>query len=199
MVRVLIIEDEIIIGRFIERQLLSGFECTTHIALTTKEAMQLMPSLLPHLILCDINLEENTSGIELITHLRRKYTFEVIYITSYQSRSIIEQASGTHPANYIIKPVDEAQLFAGVKLVMDKIDQLITVGEKIDQPLSVLNGTELNILRLIRQQKTTKEIASLMHLSHYTIKNHRHNICKKLGLEDGNNALLKWAITLPNI
>jgi DNA-binding NarL/FixJ family response regulator len=199
MVRVLIIEDEIIIARFIEQQLLSGFQCTTRIAVSVKEARAAMPDMLPQLLLCDINLNEEQSGIELITELRRQYTFEVIFITSYQNRSIIEQASATNPANYIIKPVDEAQLFAGVQLVMNKIIHHSVAGEKIMSPTSLLNTTELSILQQIRNNKTTKEIAQTLFLSPYTIKNHRHNICRKLQLEDGNNALLKWVMQNSNL
>lgn len=199
MVRVLIIEDEIIIARFIEQQLLSGFQCTTRIAVSVSETRAAMPDMLPHLLLCDINLHEEQSGIELITELRRQYAFEVIFITSYQNRSIIEQASATNPANYIIKPVDEAQLFAGVQLVMNKIIHHPTAGEKIMTPTGLLNTTELSILQLIRNNKTTKEIAQTLFLSPYTIKNHRHNICRKLQLEDGNNALLKWVMQNSNL
>ncbi len=47
MVRVLIIEDEIIIARFIEQQLQSSFQCTTRIALSVNEAMAAMPEMLP--------------------------------------------------------------------------------------------------------------------------------------------------------
>lgn len=194
MVRVLIIEDEIIIARFIEQQLLSSFQCTTRIALSVNEAMVAMPEMLPHLLLCDINLHETKSGIELIASLRHDFAFEVIFITSYQNRGIIAQAASTNPANYIIKPVDESQLFAGVQLVMNKIMHHSAAGEKIMNPATLLNTTELSILQQIRDKKTTKEIAQSLFLSPYTIKNHRHNICRKLQLDEGNNALLKWVM-----
>lgn len=194
MVRVLIIEDEIIIARFIEQQLLSAFPCTTRIAVSGAEARQAMTEMLPHLLLCDINLNEEQTGVDLINELRGQFLFEVIYITSYQARNIIEVASGTNPANYIIKPVDEAQLFAGVHLVMNKISQQPDNTGIIVQTSGSLNQTEQRIIDLIRLKKTTREIADSLFLSHYTIKNHRHNICRKLNLEDGNNALLKWVL-----
>lgn len=194
MVRVLIIEDEIIIARFIEQQLVTGFNCDTRIAITADEARTAMAEMRPQLLLCDINLNEEISGIDLISELQDTYAFEVIFITSYQNRTIIEQASATNPANYIIKPVDEAQLFAGVQLVMHRIVQARAAIEKLAQPTELLNNTELMILQQIRDQKTTKEIAKELHLSPYTIKNHRHNICRKLNLEEGNNALLKWVL-----
>lgn len=199
MVRVLIIEDEIIIARFIEQQLQSSFHCNTRLAVSVQEARAAMREWLPHLLLCDINLGAVQTGIELITELRREYAFEVIYITSYQHRNIIEQASATHPANYIIKPVDEAQLFAGVQLVMNRIHEHPAAGERIHNPVQVLNATEISILQLISDRKTTKEIAQTLFLSPYTIKNHRHNICRKLQLDEENNALLKWVMQHSNL
>lgn len=192
--RILIIEDEIIIARFIEQQLKTGFPCTTQIALSVEEAKTAMESLRPHLLLCDIQLRDEQSGICLVTELRKCFAFEVIYITSYQSRHIIEQAAATRPANYLIKPIDEAQLFAGVTLVISRIQDNPLSGKLAASSISMLSETEIRILELIRERKTTKEIAKALHLSPYTIKNHRHRICRKLGLKDENNALLRWAL-----
>lgn len=194
MLRILIIEDEIIIARFIEHQLKTNFACETRIAVSRVEAQDAMAAMLPHLLLCDIQLESELSGIDLVTALRRRYAFEVIYITSYQNHGIIEKAAATHPANYLIKPLDETQLYAGVQLVISRLNTEDQTGKPLLQTNSLLTETELRILRLIREQKTTMEIAADLHLSRYTIKNHRHNICRKLQLADENNALLKWVV-----
>lgn len=199
MVRILIIEDEIIIGRFIERLLKTNFDCETVIAVSTAEAREAMSGFLPHLLLCDIQLESELSGIELITELRRRYAFETIYITSYQHRSIIEQAAATHPANYIIKPIDDSQLLAGVQLVMSRLQKDDQAGKAFLKPNVLFTDIELRILRQIREKKTTMEIAETLHLSRYTIKNHRHTICRKLQLQDENNALLKWVVQNGNL
>lgn len=194
MIRILIIEDEIIIARFIERQLLTNFDCETSIAVSAAEAQEAMAGTLPHLLLCDIHLEEELSGIDLVAELRRRYAFEVIYITSYQHRSVIEKAATTHPAGYIIKPIDESQLFAGVQLVITRTRDDDRTGKAFLRSNTLFTDTELHILRLIREKKTTMEIAENLHLSRFTIKNHRHIICRKLQLRDENNALLKWVV-----
>ncbi|MBS1602784.1 MAG: DNA-binding response regulator [Bacteroidetes bacterium] len=192
MTRVLIIEDEIIIARFIEQQLKAHFSCETAIAISLAEARREMPRLLPHLVLCDINLQATKTGIQLIGELRQQYSFEVIYITSYQAKSIIEQAVSSGAANYIIKPVDEMHLFAGVRLVMEKIEERHRRTEQL--PDAALNSTERRIVQLVSVRKSTREIADLLHISPHTVKNQRHKICRKLGLKDENNALLKWAL-----
>ena len=199
MIRTLIIEDEIIIARFIDQQLQQNFQCQTSIAVSLKEARAVMSQFLPHLVLCDINLGDSHSGIELVAELRRQFTFEVIYITSYQSHAIIKEAADTYPANYIIKPVDEVRLFAGVQLVMNKIEANPQLGKTTLPVKSMLNETEYAIVQLIGQKKTTPEIASILHLSPYTVKNHRHNICQKLGLDNKNNALLQWVLEQPDL
>jgi DNA-binding NarL/FixJ family response regulator len=199
MVRILIIEDEIIIARFIERLLKTHFEGDIRIAVSAGEARTAMADFLPHLLLCDIQLEEELSGIGLITELRRRFAFEVIYITSYQHRSIIEQAAATLPANYIIKPIDETQLLTGVQLVMSRLQANDQAGKAFLRSNTIFTEIELRILRLIREKKTTMDIAETLHLSRFTIKNHRHTICRKLQLEDENNALLKWVVQNGNL
>jgi DNA-binding NarL/FixJ family response regulator len=199
MVRILIIEDEIIIARFIERQLKSNVECETAIAVSAEEARTTMAAFLPHLLLCDIQLEQEHSGIDLIVDLRRRYAFEVIYITSYQNRSVIEKAAATHPANYLIKPIDETQLFTGIQLVMARIRSDDQAGKAFLQSDINFTENEIRILRLIREKKTTMDIADTLHLSRYTVKNHRHTICRKLQLRDENNALLKWVVENGNL
>ena len=194
MIRILIIEDEIIIARFIERQLQTNFDCQAAIAVSAAEAREALERSVPHLVLCDIHLEEELTGIDLVVELRRRYAFEVIYITSYQHRSVIEKAAATHPAGYIIKPIDESQLFAGVQLVITRTHAENRTGKAYLQNGSLFTNTELLILRLIREKKTTMEIADALHLSRYTVKNHRHAICGKLQLRDENNALLKWVV-----
>ena len=199
--RILIIEDEIIIARFIEQQLKANFNCTAHITLNHKEVADAMPKLLPHLILCDINLMEKEDGITLVNVLQKNYAFEVIFITSYQSKATIERASELKPLNYIIKPVDEASIYAAIKLTEPMLRANAKLGKLSRDQLQVIKLTEVErtILQLILQNKTTKEIADVLRLSPYTIKNNRHRICRKLNLKDENNALLKWALQNENV
>jgi DNA-binding NarL/FixJ family response regulator len=194
--RILIIEDEIIIARFIEQQLKSNFKCTVHIAVNFNEVNKIMPQLIPHLLLCDINLKEKLDGMALIKELQKTYIFEVIFITSYQSKAIIEQASTIKPLHYLIKPVDEATIYAAIKLAEPIIKGNSKLGKLSVDSLRGFEFTdaERSIIQLILQRKTTKEIADCLHLSPFTIKNYRHKICRKLNLNDENNALLKWAL-----
>jgi DNA-binding CsgD family transcriptional regulator len=59
--------------------------------------------------------------------------------------------------------------------------------------LSELTTSETRILKLIADNKSSREIADMLFISYKTVENHRSNICRKMGLE-GNNALLKFVI-----
>lgn len=191
--RILIIEDEIIIGRFIENQLKESFQVETCIALNLREAEEQLKTFLPHLVLCDIELNDHFDGIELMHNLTSCHNFELIFITSYQSKSMIDRASDLKPANYIIKPLDESRLYAGILPVIKQIENRLRIEKQLNLD-TLLSPTEMQVLQLVAQRKTTKEIAKHLFLSPLTIKNHRHGICRKLSLKEGNNALLMWAL-----
>jgi DNA-binding CsgD family transcriptional regulator len=57
-----------------------------------------------------------------------------------------------------------------------------------------LTPTEVKILRLLAEYKTSREIAQELFISHRTVQTHRSNICQKLGLQ-GNHALMKFALS----
>jgi two-component system nitrate/nitrite response regulator NarL len=57
-----------------------------------------------------------------------------------------------------------------------------------------LTLSELNVLKLVSEGKTTREIAETLFVSEKTIETHRGNCVKKLGLEGGKNALMKFLL-----
>lgn len=106
--------------------------------------------------------------------------------------NMINRAFEIEPLNYIIKPLDENRLYAGILPAIKKITE--SIRHSVTGINEMISQSELHILKLIAQQKTTREIADILNLSPYTIKNHRHNICRKLKLGDETNALLKWSL-----
>lgn len=66
---------------------------------------------------------------------------------------------------------------------------------RIIQPGTKLSHSEKEILSLIANEKTTRQIAEELGLSPKTVENHRSNICKRLGIT-GTSALLKYALKM---
>jgi DNA-binding NarL/FixJ family response regulator len=190
--RILIIEDEIIIGRYIQLLITENFDCETHLSISIREAKAEITDFLPHIVLSDINLNDSSDGIELIRHLQEQCHFETIFITSYQSKNMIEKAAFTQPAHYIVKPIDEKQIVAAIELTRIRMQSNPLSGTLRLNIRELLSKAEFDVLQLISENKTTKDIAQMLFLSPLTIKNHRHNISRKLQLPADNNALTKW-------
>jgi DNA-binding NarL/FixJ family response regulator len=192
--RVMIIEDEILIGRFIQQLLKNNIACESLVVITIEEAKQAIPTFLPHLILCDINLHDKHDGIELIQELQSGYHFETIFITSYHTQNIVERATLTRPANYILKPIDATQFTIAMSLVQKRLENFQEAGTAKENITKKLSKSEYNILQMISNNMTTNEIALRLFISVRTVRNHRHNISQKLELSNDNNSLVKWAI-----
>jgi DNA-binding NarL/FixJ family response regulator len=193
-IRILIIEDEIVIGRHIQQILLSEVGVEAQLAITTEKAKTLMPLFLPHLILCDINLNEKKNGIYLIQELQKSFRFETVFITSYPTNSMIQQAGFVRPANYIIKPFDEQQLIASIEMLSLRLKEDPSMGQALMNLRDLVSKTEYEVLKLIADKKNTKEIGEALFISPHTVKSHRHNIARKLNLSTDNNVLTLWAI-----
>ena len=121
MLKVMIIEDEPLIALNLEKLLeKKGFEVTGHGA-NWEEASALFYANKPDIILSDIKLENDESGIEIIKKLKQVSDFCVIYLTSYGDDAMIEKALDTNPSAYITKPFKEIDLNAALKLVSTTI------------------------------------------------------------------------------
>jgi DNA-binding NarL/FixJ family response regulator len=192
--RVLIIEDEIIIGRFIQQLVHKNLDCETSLVISSEEAKTEMPLFLPHLVLSDINLKAESDGIELVRALQASYHFETIFITSYRTHGVVEKATLTSPANYIVKPIDETQFAISIKLVESRLLNMPLAGKPRENIASKLTKTEYKILQLISNNLTTNDISMRLFISVSTVRNHRHNISQKLELSNDNNSLVKWAL-----
>lgn len=194
MIRVLIIEDEIIIARYVQQLLLGNFSWDVKIAVNTNEAGLEMSQFRPQLLLCDVNLKAEIDGIDLVAGFQKNYFFETIFITSYQSEAMIQKASLTRPANYILKPLDEVQFLATLKMTGSRLQADLPQPKPVLPPKELLTRSEYEVLQLIAGNLSTRDIAGTLHISPLTVKNHRHNICRKLSLPPENNSIIRWAM-----
>ena len=191
--KILVIDDEIFILRDIEDILRYSMEHANYeLALNLEEANASIERELPALILCDINLGDNNNGIDFITSIKKQHpSIEVVYISAYSDQKIVERAQSTFPLNYIVKPFNENQLIVAVNLAFNAINSK----QPENKTVANLSHSELKVVQLIKQNQSSKKIAEVLFISEKTVKNHRYNICKKLGLTGESNSLLKWVMS----
>lgn len=192
--RVLILDDEMVIARDLERTLRSMGLTKVKIANSSTEVLDRARHFLPHLLLSDINLEEkNTDGIRVSNQIKEYLHVKVIYVTAHSDQHILDRAKQSRPENYIVKPFEEDQVRVAVELALNS-PAIKKCGVLKSEEFSNLTESEKRILQLVSEHQTTKEIAKRLFISPKTVENHRSNITRKLGLQPRNNNLLAWAI-----
>lgn len=122
-VRVFIIEDDFIHANRLEMYLDEmGYELAGT-AEGADQALNLIAATKPDLLLVDIHLAGELSGIQIVEYLNKKKAIPVIFITSYRDKETFETAKLTDPYAYIIKPYDKETLQAAIELAVHKFSR----------------------------------------------------------------------------
>lgn len=119
-IKILIVEDEGIIARDLERLVKKLGYSVTAIAATGQDALKSVEEQRPDLVLMDIVLFGDVDGIEAAERIRSRVDIPVIYITAYADDKIMERAKVTEPYGYIIKPFEERELHVAVEMALYK-------------------------------------------------------------------------------
>ena len=108
--RILIVEDEPIIARDLSYMITDfGYEVVA-IVHSAKEAMDIMSDKSIDLVILDINLAGNLTGIDLAHWINKKLQLPFIFLTSYSDQITLEKAKITEPYGYLVKPINEHNL-----------------------------------------------------------------------------------------
>lgn len=171
------------------------------------QALKLIEELKPDIIVVDISMPE-MSGFELIRLLKKKpFAIEFIMLTMYKEEEYFNEAMELDVKGYLLKESTGAEFLKCLREVSlgnyyvspELSGYLLKRTHAADTflnqrpSLKLLTQMELKVLKLISENKTSKEIAEQLHISYRTVQNHRSKICEKLELE-GYNKLLQFAI-----
>lgn len=112
---VIIVEDEAINAMFLRHLLELGNYNVVDVLDNEPDAFKSIEAKKPSLVMVDIKLKYNTSGIELMKKVIDLLgPIPHIYCTSYSDESIIDDCRATNPIDIIYKPIDESVLFEAV-------------------------------------------------------------------------------------
>lgn len=124
--KILIVEDEILIADYLKELLQQEHFTAIKLAHDKDEALALMQSFLPDIILMDINLHGENTGIELVK--QKNDNASVIYLTGQSDAGLMIRAFETNPDAYLTKPIKKVDLIATIRLQIHKQKQdVITV------------------------------------------------------------------------
>ena len=173
----------------------------------SEEAMKLIEKETVDIVILDLQMP-GMSGIELSKMIKSRYkSISIILLTMHKDERIFNNSLEYGLEAYILKENAVEEVLKAVHVVADgnfylspsmseyMIQKSMKQKKLADENPGIknLSEKEKEILNMISQNKTTKEIAEALFVSYKTIENHRANICKKLN-NTGCNALLKFII-----
>lgn len=120
--KILIVEDQLIITMDLEYMLEElGYDvcgiCTNY-----DDAVSTIRTVKPDLILVDIILHGEKTGIDLAHEINSTYHIPFIYLTSHADRSTIDAAKSTNPAGYIVKPFNRNDVYASIEIALNQVE-----------------------------------------------------------------------------
>ena len=160
-----------------------------------KDLIHKMKIKLPDVLLMDIRMPE-MDGINAISILRKEYeAVRIIVLTMYDDQEMIAKMMEMGANAYLTKTTDPEEIYNAIltcmnddfyfndllnKAVLMKLQQKKTTRQFFPNP-ATFNEKELNILRLLAQDKTTEEISKEVYLSPRTVETIRQNMKTKVG------------------
>lgn len=108
--KVLIVEDELVVARDIEQQLLDLGYAPVGSATRGEQAVELCGQVCPDLVLMDIQLAGAMDGIAAAQRIRDQFALPVVFLTAFTADDVLARAKLTEPFGYILKPFSEREL-----------------------------------------------------------------------------------------
>jgi DNA-binding NarL/FixJ family response regulator len=170
------------------------------------ELLNLLKNINPHMIILDISMP-NLRGIEAAHEIKMVYPeIKIVILTMHKKKEYLYHALSAGADGYLLKEdtgeelltaitkIREGGVYLSPILSEELTEELIGFyrnGRKhLDDPLTT---REKEILKLIAEEKSSKEIANLLFISVRTVGHHRASIMKKLNINK-IAGLVKYAI-----
>lgn len=167
-----------------------------------REAVELAQKLKPDIVLMDVAMPELT-GIEATRRmLEANPRIRVLVLSMHKEAVYVREILKAGARGYILKDAIDSELLNAVRSVA-RGDGYISPAvsgallsdyrQNVTDPADLLSNREREVLQLIAEGKTNKEIATRLNLSVYTVDSHRSKIMEKLNLHS-TGELVRFAI-----
>jgi DNA-binding NarL/FixJ family response regulator len=186
---VLLADDHSLVRRGFRRMLEDDPEITVlGEADEGEQAVALALQLRPAVVVMDFALPALNGAMATRQILRTAPEIAVLILSMHSEISYVRASFEAGATGYLLKNAMDLELVAAVKQVAAGIQvldpRLGTVEEIARQPRATLSARELEVLQLIVQGKSNKEIAAILKLSTNTVAVHRANVMQTLGIHN---------------
>ena len=167
-----------------------------------REAVEMAENLKPDVIVMDVAMPE-LNGIEATRRLAGSMPrTRVLALSMHKDSVYVREILRAGARGYLLKDSADADLLAAVRAVA-KGDGYLSPGvsdavltdyrRHVTDPLDLLTSREREVLQMIAEGKTNKEIATALNLSVYTVEAHRGRVMEKLNLHS-TGELVRFAL-----
>lgn len=139
--RILVAEDETII-RLGLRAMLTEMGHEVLLAADGREALNLVRTARPDLALLDIRMPL-TDGLEAARVIARKHPMPILILTAYSDRELIAKAADLPIQGYLIKPVDERDLAAAIRVAVKRFGEAQAAAQQVAELQETLETRKL--------------------------------------------------------
>lgn len=115
MAKILVVEDESIIGAVIRDKVEGMGHSVCGMASTGEKAIKLTEEKQPDVVLMDIILIGNMDGIETARRIQERFQTPVIYLSAFDDEDTRKRAIATKPVAYLVKLLDDGELDAAIE------------------------------------------------------------------------------------
>lgn len=194
--KVLIADDDILVreGLKLILELEEDFE-VVGTAGNGKEAFELCSKLLPDIVLMDIRMPE-VDGVLGTKLIKNKFSeVKIVILTTFRDDEYIKEAIRSGAEGYILKnqPADTMieslrtvgkGNFVFEKEVASSISSMLKEGSKKDLSQFKISQREMDVLKLVGDGMSNKEIGEMLYISDGTVRNYVTGLLEKLNLRD---------------
>jgi two-component system, NarL family, response regulator DesR len=158
-----------------------------------EEAMNLVNRLKPDICITDIEMPVKT-GLDVAEEIKDQgHQCKVIILTTFARPGYFERARKAEVGGYLLKDSPSEELANSIRVIMDGrriyAPELVDMAFEEENPLT---ERESQVLELIADGKTTKEIASQLYLTNGTVRNYISVILDKLEVSNRVEAIVRF-------
>lgn len=173
------------------------------------DALKMADQLLPDILVLDINLPL-LNGLEVARQLNRKHAgIKIIILTMYDSEELINETLQAGVRGYLLKKAAPEQLVSAIRTIskgglffspeiaeriMEQNTALGHIMDKTPNQPATLTEREREILQLVTEGYSSRQIGKMLFISVKTVENHRANIMEKLNVHNLAD-LIKYALS----
>ena len=170
-----------------------------------REALELVKSQLPNLVLMDIAMPE-LGGLETLPRIIKNFpAIKVVILSGHVTEDYVSRALRSGASGYMVKDAAAVELelvlkaVAQGKIYLSPLISRIIINSYMERaggelsPLERLTSRQREILQMIAEGKNTKEIASTLEISVKTVEAHRLQLMERLDIHDVPG-LVRYAI-----